>query len=553
MAPIPIQLKKNEIQRAELDAQQYNIAREIHTTSPFASAARTLLLQKIFARGFNVYVGEKQIVMSIEEAKNFNDLWIRIAAEIFDEFFTLGMVPYRWVSNVSKHRGLFLPQIISGGLGNTYRIQSVINKREQQRYEFFVEQRNFGSGFNNSIFHSFEKRPDHTVSFLEGIGYNPQRSGKLIAPASLLIESYVHFAKLRLAVTVAEHRRAAPLIIVETDETAILGSSSERRSMPAEEATDQTLQDELAIQQYENADRRIERQANQTNAQLYKDRIDEMHQSVKQLTAPISHSSYAHQMETGIYFPLFPGQHLVRQQVPDHNSDFDKTRLAWEVDQSLAYQVPVPLVRGDTVSRSTTTSTELTIPMFEQTLAVWKNRLSDIVTALMRESIARTREYRLGDTTTNKKKKRKFSMNNKQTAAAAEAQEEEQTRSMLEWDESLLVVSLVHSDVRTPGMLEYFYATDVLSWKEFQTERLHLLPLDNVERRQWTNKLSHSKDPLSSAEKHELVKNHIAEALLSSYKAPPMQPPVVQSTMGSTPAPAKKKKATSSTTSKSKD
>ena len=488
--------RNKENSRTSLDASQYNLAREVHFRNPFTAAMRQLLVHKVFARGFDLYFDTKESSMTPFVRKAFNALWSHIGTQILDEIFTLGVVPYRWQFDVDSQR--MLPHIIAAGLGASYDIQLVVDPRERSTLEFY--------DWSVSKLANPMDKPDRSVHFLEHFNFDPLRSGDLTAPAASLGENFVFVEQLRHSAKIAEQRRAAPLLITETEESALVGNPNDRKTLPSEQQQNHTLQRGIQQERAELMGQRIREETRDLTARLHAGRYQEMLLRMAQAFGPKeTHvSARQHPQEGGFFVPLNPGHKLVRQVVPEHNGDLLNLLERWEEEQSTAYGIPRALIIGDTVSRSSNTSAELTVPAFVRTVTVWKNRLSSVLTGLFQESIRRTREHLLLVKKRTAGSKRKF---------AAMVALDDEISQMFRMDETKVVLSLIHNEITDKENLAYFYVADVISWQQFQSEKVYALPLNNVEREQWLKEAKTSTDPLSQHDKKLLLQQYLAASL----------------------------------------
>ena len=469
---------------AEINSHDYRLAREIFHRYDFISAIKNILLSKVFGAGIHLYSNKDLIKMEESRRAPFLKRWITLGRKIFEEWYTLGIVPYRWKWDPELE--MDFPVIISETMGLTYRLK-VITTAQSKRFEYYAT----GS-----------TKPDKTVLFLDEFNCNPEFNGSLTSPIIQLRSLYFTLVISHTLKSKASALKATPRLIAETAEPLI--QASLQNSMTAS----QLYRTNVGLREAErDGDSNILHQ-------MQRQALDNR----KMMNAAWEESNRAGQTMT--YRDLFQnvaagGPSVItindRQKItaappvaePDNFVEFERALKQY---MAAVLQVPYGIVMGETTSRTAATATDLTLPSFIREIIALKMMLGTVLTQLFQEWIRRKRDRDLTEfrkTVKTKRGKRKL-------------EKDYMGMNWGDFDESLVKMTLIHNDIQDQAGLAALYVADVLSYSQFLHEQLSNLPFDQMQREALEERALKVPDPFSPEEKGYLAREYIGNLLLGT-------------------------------------
>ncbi len=474
--------------RATINHHEYWLSREIFTQFDFGNTIKHILLQKVFGAGIHLYSDQKIIDLGEPQRVVFLDRWTTLGRKIFEEWYTLGVVPYRWRWNAEQE--VMVPEILTETMGLTYHID-VITTSSDKRYEFYETNAD---------------KPDPTVLFLDDFNASPTMKGALTSPVSQLHDLYSAYILLNTLKYRAAGLKATPRIIAEIAEPVI--PPAIQNSMPATQLFRQNLVLQSAAQRARSSGsddilRQVQRQAT-----LNQRRLNEAWDRSRQLGRSTTYREVLTQACSGAstVLTVHEGQKVTAAPPVSEPDQFVEHEKMLKQNMASALNVPYAIILGDTTSRTAVTATDLTLPAFIRTIVYIKMKMSTVLTDLFQEMSIRTRDRRIQNF-------------RKRVARLRSKRRLEKEYVATEWanlDESNIKLTLIHNDIQDMERLAYLFVSGVLSYADFVHELLSNVPFNQTKRETLEQLAAGLKDPLTDEEKAELSKEYFGKLLGTS-------------------------------------
>ena len=469
--------------RSAVNHHDYRLAREIFHTFDFVTAIKHILLQKVFGAGIHLYADEESVELDAPHRKAFLERWTTLGRKIFEEWYTLGIVPYRWTWNAEQE--VMLPVILAETLGATYRM-NVVTTAWAKRYEFY--------GVNAD-------KPDPTVLFLDDFNASPQQDGALTSPIIQLKNLYFSYILINTLKHKAAGLKAIPRLVAETAEPGV--PPAVQNVMPAPELFRQNL----ALREAESSGFASNDILHQVQRQAADNRhkMNEAWEQARHMGKSSSYRDLMTQVCVGgpTVLTVNERQKITAAPSVSEPDDFIEHEKMLKQGMATALQVPYAVIVGDTTSRAAATATDLTLPGFLRLIVYLKMKMSHVLTDLFQEMTRRTRERRIQKFQDRVSKKR-----------ARRRLEQEYVR--FEWeglDERTIKLDLINNDIQDMERLAFLYTSNLLPYADFVHELLSSVPFNQTKREALEQRAQQLPDPLTAEEKVDLSKDYLIKLL----------------------------------------
>ncbi len=187
---------------------------------------------------------------------------------------------------------------------------------------------------------------------------------------------------------------------------------------------------------------------------------------------------------------------------PEH---YVETQQTLRQAMAAAMQVPYAILMGDTTSRTAATATDLTLPTFTRNIVALKQKMGEVMTQLFREMMLRTQAELL--------RRHRRKNKNKQKPARDVLEKKFTKETWGDLNPDAFKMSLIHNDIQDPAALAFLYVARALDYPSYIHERLSSIPFNQTQRDIIEVTVKALPDPLTDAEKLELVKAAFAQIL----------------------------------------
>lgn len=474
----------DEEKEAVVHEMDYHITREIWLDYEFGATIRGVLLHKIFGAGLHLYSNESVIELNERERTDFLDQWITLGRKIFDEWYMLGVVPYRWQWH--KERNVMQPVILTETLGWTYRLK-VYTTDQGKRYEYYAK---------------YATEPDKDVFFLDLFDAAPTMHGRLTSPVSHLQDLYFTLAVLNALKMKADTLKATPQLVASTAEPAVpahmqnaMAASALFRQGAALEAAKDSGSAALYAQIQRQA---VENRQRVTDQYRYLQSSSSGTVNFKDIWASFVHN-------TPSVITLNDKQTITPAPPSSEPEHYVETQQTLRQAMAAAMQVPYAILMGDTTSRTAATATDLTLPTFTRNIVALKQKMGEVMTQLFREMMLRTQAELL--------RRHRRKNKNKQKPARDVLEKKFTKETWGDLNPDAFKMSLIHNDIQDPAALAFLYVARALDYPSYIHERLSSIPFNQTQRDIIEVTVKALPDPLTDAEKLELVKAAFAQIL----------------------------------------